>query len=340
MHDIIDDDDDLPLTPPVANTNNNILEGVVDVAPAGESATAATGSDSDSDSGSEEDVDDRWSNLQGLPDPNNRADDNKIDLAREAAQGFRCAMMICPSLGMTWGNLSLTKQMRVLKNAALRKAKTRSVKLPEACASGIVRPGLNKQYWILRTFESSAELFSLDSEDTSVYCDSIAPRLPRSGPPLPWDVPLAKRLSLVAHVPELSLVAVGSMDGRVALLRLTRPPAGCQPRRAFRVEHVLPRPTDEYRRLRPRACLHGLAVGPYKEPGARKLDLFHRFRRSDPFQKAWRLILHYQDHTILQYTIMQSDPDEDEVQVNLADSDDDFEMTDFSRDYQVPINRS
>jgi hypothetical protein len=98
----------------------------------------------------------------------------------------------------------------------------------------------------------------------------------------------------------------------VALLTLTKTTKsihGTSVRRAFRVDWVLPRRSDEVKRVRPLCALHGIAISPVPDPKARGFDLHGRQARLPP---VWyRLILHYVDHTILMYDICRQASDED-----------------------------
>lgn len=134
-----------------------------------------------------------------------------------------------------------------------------------------------------------------------------------------WDMGFGKRCSMLLTIPELHLVIVGSMCGRVALLTLTRPPqAENAPRRAFRVDAVLPFQYEEETSERPYVCLLGIAVSPMPEPRSRGLELRRRpkagkggARSIEPEPpRRWRLILNYQDHTIMQYDIVRRDQGE------------------------------
>jgi hypothetical protein len=105
-------------------------------------------------------------------------------------------------------------------------------------------------------------------------------------------------------------VVLGSLSGRVALLSLTRPPErhgfgmrgrndGCSIPRAFKIEAILPRRSDEDKKLRPWVALHGIAVSRAPQPKPGSLGLQRDKGRGD----MWRLILHYMDHTILMYDL-------------------------------------
>lgn len=135
----------------------------------------------------------------------------------------------------------------------------------------------------------------------------------------PWDMEFGKRCSMLLTIPELHLVIMGSMCGRVALLTLTKPPrADNVPRRAFRVDAVLPFQYEEETSERPFVCLLGIAVSPMPESRSRGLELRRRRRvgkggarsiEPEP-PRRWRLMLNYQDHTIMQYDIVKRDHNE------------------------------
>ncbi len=202
--------------------------------------------------------------------------------------------------------------MQVLQSSPQRSAKTNHMDLREARLKGAIQSSAAERYSILRTFETSLELFSPTHSDTSVLCDHLLEHHNQQGASSLWDMRYSLRMNMLAHVPELNMVAVGSMAGRVAVLRLTQPPRGCQPRRCFRIEWILPRATEEDRGLRPYCSLLGIAAAPYPEPGAVMLNLYNR-RRAPSEQPRYRLILHYMDHTILQYVISQGDPNSDDL---------------------------
>lgn len=131
---------------------------------------------------------------------------------------------------------------------------------------------------------------------------------------------------MLLRIPELNLVIMGSMCGRVALITLTKPPqpedtspqdTANVPRRAFRVDAVLPFDTEERSRERPFVCLLGIAVSPVPEARARGLELRrrrqtrHGGREIEPGPpRRWRLILNYQDHTVMQYEIVRREEGE------------------------------
>ncbi|KAL1306601.1 hypothetical protein AAFC00_005285 [Neodothiora populina] len=121
------------------------------------------------------------------------------------------------------------------------------------------------------------------------------------------------RCNMAAQIAELGVVVVATQKGRVAILSLTQvatkapdPMArsgaspGVSTRRVygFRVDHVLPLASQEAAGHRPPVPLHGVAVGPVQ--GTEKLA---------DGEKRWRLMIMYQDHTVLSYEICKA-PDE------------------------------
>lgn len=165
----------------------------------------------------------------------------------------------------------------------------------------------------------------------------------------PWDMRHSERCSMLLTIPELHLVVLGSMCGRVALLTLTKPPPTLaapklhdlarRPRRAFRVDSVLPFKSEEDNSQRPHVCLLGIAVSPVPETG-RVVGM--RWRRPTAYggrrrgagappemepeaPRRWRLLLYYMDHTILQYEITKKASAGDGHDA-AADDDDDIPM--------------
>ncbi|KAF6826172.1 hypothetical protein CPLU01_09820 [Colletotrichum plurivorum] len=166
---------------------------------------------------------------------------------------------------------------------------------------------------ILRTFEDDIEMCSINYDDgAAVFCrDPI-----RFNHPSNPFMQHSKRLNMVLHVPELSLVVIGSAMGRVILLTPTRAPHGVEGYRftvkhGYRIDWVLPTRTDEKAGRRPPRGLYGIAVGPVQESGAPGCLL-----RSDsapapsPASRRYRLMLHYRDHRILTYEIGRDEKQE------------------------------
>lgn len=116
------------------------------------------------------------------------------------------------------------------------------------------------------------------------------------------------RMGYLIHIPELSLVVVGSMNGNVGLIRLTTMGTS-DPVMGFRIEHTLPRLSDiqdpKMSRLRPFHeqaaswwCLHGIAASPIPESRPRSTP-------SSP-NRRFRLLLHYRNHTVLSYELSRN----------------------------------
>jgi len=132
----------------------------------------------------------------------------------------------------------------------------------------------------------------------------------------------SKRLSMLAWVPELALVAVGSQAGRVMLVSLVKSSSKLSPNLysekakagggkadtkstshlCFCIEKVLPSNEEEKRSLRPDCPLFGIAIGPLQEV-IRDDDLKLKDEQRRSSENAYRLVLHYRDHTILSYQV-------------------------------------
>ncbi|KAK5118643.1 hypothetical protein LTR85_008108 [Meristemomyces frigidus] len=106
------------------------------------------------------------------------------------------------------------------------------------------------------------------------------------------------RLNMTAYIPTLGLVVIASQKGRAMILSLTklsrwaRYPAEMQGERrktnyAMRLDCILPFASQEEESARPFAPLHGIATAPVQGAG----------------HKRWRLMMMYQDHSILSYEI-------------------------------------
>ncbi|KAF4512565.1 hypothetical protein G6O67_001685 [Ophiocordyceps sinensis] len=168
---------------------------------------------------------------------------------------------------------------------------------------------LAKRYHVLRLHEREVELRSLDQggkgtpREFGILCPQamVMGQDPRStSTRLLFRA--TSRLSMAVHVPELSLVVVGSPIGRVLLMTPTRLATPVtkgqgQLQHGFRVDWVLPRRSDEklYRRVaRP---LHGMAVGPVQEGRG----------GSGCGPRRYRLMLHYRNHDILTYELTREE---------------------------------
>lgn len=131
--------------------------------------------------------------------------------------------------------------------------------------------------------------------------------------PVPRDgayLNMFDRLNLQAHIPELGAVVVASQKGRAAVLALTRlapaaaypapvqeallreGPAAGRTRYAMRIAAIVPFEAQELDNQRPSAPLHGIAAAPVQGLGRRG--------------GRWRLLLYYQDHSVLAYELRGS----------------------------------
>ncbi|KAF2770765.1 hypothetical protein EJ03DRAFT_373354 [Teratosphaeria nubilosa] len=108
-----------------------------------------------------------------------------------------------------------------------------------------------------------------------------------------------ERLNMHAYIPQIGVLILASQKGRALVLSLTKlrksaqyPPEmqGSKPRRtcyAMRVERILPLASQERAGQRPFAPLHGIAASPLQGAG----------------EKRWRIMMMYQDHSILSYEV-------------------------------------
>lgn len=109
------------------------------------------------------------------------------------------------------------------------------------------------------------------------------------------------RLNMNVYIPSLGVVILASQKGRALVLSLTklcssaeypsemREQAG-KTNFAMRIELILPLASQEMRRERPFAPLHGIAASPIQGAGS----------------KRWRLMMMYQDHSILSYELSRA----------------------------------
>lgn len=175
-----------------------------------------------------------------------------------------------------------------------------------------------KNISVLLTSSTDVCLVHMDPTSTPVLCRQVLPyhnHLNRRLSPYDLHRVYSQRISMLLHVPELNLVVLGSLCGRVALVRLTKTAKlfyGAPVRRGFRVETILPRRSEEEEEIRPWCTLHGVAISPVPEPRTDGISLYGQGNeRQGPALKKWRLVLHYLDHTILTYIIMNSKDGED-----------------------------
>jgi hypothetical protein len=249
--------------------------------------------------------DDRWAALAKVPGP-------KGATINDISSEVQIGRTIIPSFGQTPPlDGSATSLISFANDSLTRTHNTKSVKFQHAKFPAF----LSKNMTMLRTQCTDVELQPFDPHGTGIICKSVLTHHNHHNRRNePWDLArhYSERVSMLLHVPELNLVVAGSMNGRVALLTLTKTTKsihGTSVRRAFRVDWVLPRRSDEVKRVRPLCALHGIAISPVPDPKARGFDLHGRQARLPP---VWyRLILHYVDHTILMYDICRQASDED-----------------------------
>jgi hypothetical protein len=116
------------------------------------------------------------------------------------------------------------------------------------------------------------------------------------------------RLSMHAYIPTLGVVILASQKGRAIVLSLTRvlqsmkypveidPKLGVKTNYAMRTECILPFKSQEKAGQRPFSPLHGIAVGPIQ--GTENVR--------NAAKKRWRLIMMFQDHSLLTYEIRRT----------------------------------
>ncbi|KAI4731082.1 hypothetical protein E4T49_01210 [Aureobasidium sp. EXF-10728] len=131
------------------------------------------------------------------------------------------------------------------------------------------------------------------------------------------------RINMYAQIPSLGIVIIATQQGRVAVLSLTQTvtrmldyekvkpnhPSLERSRMekriyGYRVDHILPLASQEEAGHRPKAGIHGIAVGPVQ--GTENLE---------DGLKRWRLLVHYQDLSVLAYEIGK--PSRDQLDLSL-----------------------
>lgn len=128
------------------------------------------------------------------------------------------------------------------------------------------------------------------------------------------------RLSMHAYIPTLGVVIIASQKGRAIVLSLARvsqsttypddvdPTVGAKTNYTLRAECVLPLESQEREGHRPFSPLHGIAVGPIQGTEHLKGDGSRR----------WRLMMMYQDHSILSYEIRRREDADVDVQGSFS----------------------
>ena len=125
------------------------------------------------------------------------------------------------------------------------------------------------------------------------------------------------RMNLTVQIPELGVILAGSPKGRVAVFSLhelhpnpfAREPA--TPIRTMRLEHILPRQSQEHRNERPSSTLIGVAASPLQghakspqRPGEAASV------QAPSTARKWRILLLYRDQGLLSYEIRRRSRDE------------------------------
>jgi len=124
------------------------------------------------------------------------------------------------------------------------------------------------------------------------------------------------RLNMHAYIPSIGVVVLASQKGRAIVLSLSKVPTnvrypsemevlGCKTNYAMRVECILPYESQEKAGQRPFSPLHGIATGPIQGS-----------ERGEEGKKRWRLMMMYQDHSVLSYKIRRKEMQD--VDVGLA----------------------
>lgn len=244
--------------------------------------------------------------------------------SKEATQPFsRLGMIVCPSVGLAWHDLSVPLLLMILKCSKDRGKLTPVRDLTDTDA--LLSPGercLLQRFSIIRTFTNGVGVVDTDPTMLSFFIKNVMspPTLPSTITTL-WDMmPGFHRCSLLHMIPEIKLIIVGNMFGRVVLIRAlrnSRPHTmSDSPTMALRVEWSLPFARDEQAMHRPPCCLLGIAVSPLPERCSGRYGLTSTKKHRLPERpRRYRLILHYMDHTILQYYIEGSEWSGDRVDV-------------------------
>lgn len=122
--------------------------------------------------------------------------------------------------------------------------------------------------------------------------------------PRAYNLERIERSCMHAHIPSLGLVVVGNQKGRVAVLSLVKSRRSVDikiKKRSIRaqkwvygmkLEALLPFSGQERAGYRPLAALHGVAVGPVQGTEIVGLE-----------ERRWRILVMYQDHTVLAYEV-------------------------------------
>lgn len=249
---------------------------------------------------------------------------DSLDLKPAGKSGFHRGMIICPSIGLTWPTTNLPGLLRTLKNSRYRLDHSQEETLYQfRTPPSLEAEDMARRFFILRTYAATVEILNTDRSVPPFYIQNLL-KPPTRLPFTLWDMDRDfHRCSLLHCIPEISLIIVGNMFGRVVLLRPlknNRPQAKhAAPPWAFRTEWTLPLSYDEREGNRPPCCLLGIAVSPVPEPGSGQFGLVSTKKQDRPGKsRRWRLILHYMDHTILQYYIEETKPGVEKLGVHAV----------------------
>ncbi|KAK3905188.1 hypothetical protein C8A05DRAFT_12985 [Staphylotrichum tortipilum] len=238
-----------------------------------------------------------------------RPDSGLADMTDEA----QMSRGIIPSFGETPlldGDISRHSLFSRLHNDRQRRIKY--LELPKADFTA----NLVKNYCLLRTTLTDVELQPFDRNAPCIESRYLLTHQVPAGVAAPWDFHSAysERINMLIHVPELNLVAAGSPTGRVALITLTKTAKRLHLTRVqhgFRVDCVLPRKSEDDKRLRPGCTLIGLAMSPVPTHQGRGLKLRLKSGGGRAVSTMYRLIMHYKDHTILMYDVARGVTDQE-----------------------------
>lgn len=172
-------------------------------------------------------------------------------------------------------------------------------------------------YRILRAYEKDFELFELPRpgaelrRDIGMFCGNALEFERFRDPLTSWSFRATSRLSLLAHVPEMCIVVLGSPTGRVLVASLTRLSSKENDfkgrgmwRRGIRVEWVLPNKIEERNHRTTRRALHGMAIGRIPDDGDQNGE---QAGRGASLPRRYRLMLHYQNHDIFSYEVTRNE---------------------------------
>ncbi|KAI9779494.1 MAG: hypothetical protein M1835_004681 [Candelina submexicana] len=167
-------------------------------------------------------------------------------------------------------------------------------------------------FGVLHTTAGSIRLMENTQKGPSLICRSpliqipLHPIHPHYG---------CERMNMLAQAPELGLVFVATQSGRVAILSLTQGRAPQVLEKAFRIEAFLPLRSQEEQGLRPNTPLLGFATGPVQTRAMESAEDGSvaggtdgtTYGGQEESAKRIRLMLTYQDRTVMSYEISRTD---------------------------------